>query len=63
LLNWSLRRASRLRDQAACLRVVPGILSGDVKVTVLVGGVGGARSCWGVQQLLGLGQFSDDSTQ
>jgi LPPG:FO 2-phospho-L-lactate transferase len=29
-----------------------------VKVTVLVGGVGGARFLLGVQQLLGLGQFS-----
>jgi len=30
---------------------------GQVKVTVLVGGVGGARFLLGVQQLLGLGQF------
>ena len=30
-----------------------------MKVTVLVGGVGGARFLLGVQQLLGLGQFSD----
>jgi LPPG:FO 2-phospho-L-lactate transferase len=30
-----------------------------VKVTVLVGGVGGARFLLGVQQLLGLGQFAD----
>jgi LPPG:FO 2-phospho-L-lactate transferase len=30
-----------------------------VKVTVLVGGVGGARFLLGVQQLLGLGQFSE----
>jgi LPPG:FO 2-phospho-L-lactate transferase len=32
-------------------------MSVDVKVTVLVGGVGGARFLLGVQQLLGLGQF------
>jgi LPPG:FO 2-phospho-L-lactate transferase len=31
-----------------------------VKVTVLVGGVGGARFLLGVQQLLGLGQFGSD---
>jgi LPPG:FO 2-phospho-L-lactate transferase len=31
-----------------------------VKVTVLVGGVGGARFLLGVQQLLGLGQFAPD---
>jgi LPPG:FO 2-phospho-L-lactate transferase len=30
----------------------------DVKVTVLVGGVGGARFLLGVQQFLGLGQFA-----
>jgi len=34
------------------------VLSSDVKVTVLVGGVGGARFLLGVQQLLGLGQFA-----
>ena len=33
-------------------------MSVDVKVTVLVGGVGGARFLLGVQQLLGLGQFA-----
>ena len=33
-------------------------MSVDVKVTVLVGGVGGARFLLGVQKLLGLGQFS-----
>jgi len=32
-----------------------------VKVTVLVGGVGGARFLLGVQHLLGLGQFSDST--
>jgi LPPG:FO 2-phospho-L-lactate transferase len=32
-----------------------------VKVTVLVGGVGGARFLLGVQQLLGLGQFASES--
>jgi LPPG:FO 2-phospho-L-lactate transferase len=35
-----------------------GVLSSDVKVTVLVGGVGGARFLLGVQQLLGLGRFA-----
>ena len=34
-----------------------GLLSVGVKVTVLVGGVGGARFLLGVQHLLGLGQF------
>jgi LPPG:FO 2-phospho-L-lactate transferase len=34
-----------------------------VKVTVLVGGVGGARFLLGVQRLLGLGQFRDPSGQ
>ena len=32
-------------------------MSVDVKVTVLVGGVGGARFLLGVQHLFGLGQF------
>ena len=36
----------------------PRVLSCDVKVTVLVGGVGGARFLLGVQRLLGLGQFA-----
>src|ERR1700736_76481 len=36
----------------------PRVLSSGVKVTVLVGGVGGARFLLGVQQLLGLGQFA-----
>lgn len=31
-----------------------------MKITVLVGGVGGARFLLGIQQLLGLGQFSPD---
>jgi LPPG:FO 2-phospho-L-lactate transferase len=35
-----------------------GVLSCGVKVTVLVGGVGGARFLLGVQRLLGLGQFA-----
>lgn len=35
-------------------------MSVDVKVTVLVGGVGGARFLLGVQRLLGLGQFTGD---
>jgi LPPG:FO 2-phospho-L-lactate transferase len=34
----------------------------DVKVTVLVGGVGGARFLLGVQQYLGLGQFAGART-
>jgi len=34
----------------------------DVKVTVLVGGVGGARFLLGAQQYLGLGQFADTAT-
>jgi len=50
---------------APCDPVQPGrlssrrraVLSCNVKVTVLVGGVGGARFLLGVQQLLGLGQF------
>ncbi|HYZ68015.1 MAG TPA: 2-phospho-L-lactate transferase, partial [Mycobacterium sp.] len=33
-----------------------------MRVTVLVGGVGGARFLLGVQRLLGLGQFGDGST-
>ncbi len=33
-------------------------MSVDVKVTVLVGGIGGARFLLGVQRLLGLGQFA-----
>jgi LPPG:FO 2-phospho-L-lactate transferase len=38
----------------------PLLVSVGVKVTVLVGGVGGARFLLGVQRLLGLGQFADD---
>lgn len=38
-------------------------MSIDVKVTVLVGGVGGARFLLGVQHLLGLGQFADGGTE
>jgi LPPG:FO 2-phospho-L-lactate transferase len=34
-----------------------------VKVTVLVGGVGGARFLLGVQHLLGLGQFANQTSQ
>lgn len=37
-------------------------MSIDVKVTVLVGGVGGARFLLGVQQYLGLGQFAGAAT-
>ena len=40
---------------------MPQVLSCAVKVTVLVGGVGGARFLLGVQKLLGLGQFADES--
>ena len=43
-------------------RRVEGLVSVDVKVTVLVGGVGGARFLLGVQQYLGLGQFSGSAT-
>ena len=39
-----------------------GLRSVDVKVTVLVGGVGGARFLLGVQHLLGLGQFGAPDT-
>ena len=42
-------------------RPSPRVLSCGVKVTVLVGGVGGARFLLGVQQLLGLGQFASAS--
>ena len=38
-------------------------MSVGVKVTVLVGGVGGARFLLGVQHLLGLGQFAGEETQ
>jgi LPPG:FO 2-phospho-L-lactate transferase len=37
------------------------LVSFDVRVTVLVGGVGGARFLLGVQKLLELGQFADGS--
>lgn len=37
-------------------------MSTDVKVTVLAGGVGGARFLLGVQQYLGLGQFAETAT-
>jgi LPPG:FO 2-phospho-L-lactate transferase len=39
-----------------------GLVSDDVRVTVLVGGVGGARFLLGVQQYLGLGQFAGSAT-
>jgi LPPG:FO 2-phospho-L-lactate transferase len=39
-----------------------GLVSDDVRVTVLVGGVGGARFLLGVQQYLGLGQFAGQAT-
>jgi LPPG:FO 2-phospho-L-lactate transferase len=42
-------------DQPATLG---GVLSCNVKIAVLVGGVGGARFLLGVQHLLGLGQFA-----
>ncbi len=38
-------------------------MSVNVKVTVLVGGVGGARFLLGVQHLLGLGQFADSGSR
>src|SRR6201991_563717 len=38
------------------------LMSVDVRVTVLVGGVGGARFLIGVQRLLGLGRFSGKSS-
>ena len=41
--------------------MLQGLGSEGVKVTVLVGGVGGARFLLGVQHLLGLGQFADPS--
>jgi LPPG:FO 2-phospho-L-lactate transferase len=48
-----------LLGQSECARYQGRpVLSCDVKVTVLVGGVGGARFLLGVQHLLGLGQFS-----
>jgi len=37
-------------------------MSVGVKITVLVGGIGGARFLLGVQRLLGLGQFSGESS-
>ena len=39
--------------------MLAGLGSEGVKVTVLVGGVGGARFLLGVQHLLRLGQFAD----
>ena len=39
------------------------LVSIGVKITVLVGGVGGARFLLGVQHLLGLGQFAREETQ
>lgn len=39
------------------------VLSGAVKVTVLVGGVGGARFLLGVQRLLGLGRFAPPNSE
>lgn len=43
--------------------MLQGLGSEGVKVTVLVGGVGGARFLLGVQHLLQLGQFADPSIQ
>jgi len=46
----------------ACRRLsADRIVSDPVKVTVLVGGIGGARFLLGVQRLLGLGQFAGQS--
>ncbi|CAA0128327.1 2-phospho-L-lactate transferase [Mycolicibacterium vanbaalenii] len=57
---------SRSLTRPATLRADPGpphgLVSVGVKVTVLVGGVGGARFLLGVQHLLGLGQFGTDDT-
>ena len=39
------------------------LVSVGVKITVLVGGVGGARFLLGVQHLLGLGQFAGEESQ
>jgi LPPG:FO 2-phospho-L-lactate transferase len=55
-------RRFRVFGRSACRShrhrtVCRAVLSGGVKITVLVGGVGGARFLLGVQQLLGLGQF------
>ncbi len=43
--------------------MLAGLGSEDVRVTVLVGGVGGARFLLGVQHLLRLGQFAGSSGQ
>lgn len=57
------RRVGHTRHSGRWARRRSGsrVLSCGVKVTVLVGGVGGARFLLGVQQLLGLGQFASAS--
>ena len=55
----SMRRRVSARDRAGTRWRSEGLVSVDVKVTVLVGGVGGARFLLGVQNLLRLGQFSE----
>src|SRR6202021_87633 len=52
---------SRIAPLTSGSRLTSRVLSCGVKVTVLVGGVGGARFLLGVQQLLGLGQFASAS--
>jgi LPPG:FO 2-phospho-L-lactate transferase len=58
--RFGARRVGRHANLTAAVPAAssPGVLSCDVKVTVLVGGVGGARFLLGVQQLLGLGRFA-----
>jgi LPPG:FO 2-phospho-L-lactate transferase len=48
----------RSRTTATDVPSAEGLVSAGVKVTVLVGGVGGARFLLGVQHLLGLGRFA-----
>lgn len=55
---WRVYHAPTGRPEGSVHR----LLSFDVKVTVLVGGVGGARFLLGVQHLLGLGQYGTDDT-
>jgi LPPG:FO 2-phospho-L-lactate transferase len=50
--------ATLVTDGGPLSRNCRAVLSCAVKVTVLVGGVGGARFLLGVQHLLGLGQFA-----
>ena len=52
-MSCELRHRDRVHGPAA-----DRLVSSTVKVTVLVGGIGGARFLLGVQRLLGLGQFA-----